>query len=335
MKDKKSFGQFIAEKRKEKNLTQSELADKLFVTKTAVSKWERGVTYPDITLISDLCNVLEVDEHELITESNTGEYRKMKSDAKKFKKISDIYFYGLCAVYGIALLVCFICNIAVNKTLSWFFIVFTSILTAFTVFPSVSRLFNKFKAVAVVSSFILALSVLLLTCCLYTHGNWFFIAFCSILLAVTSIFLPVFLKIYNFPQFIKRNAPVICELSDFVFLTILLIACLHSSLQNLFYSFAISLYFFTPTIICTVIFCYTKISLLFKSSIACLMAGVIAYFSNPVMSKLFGNEYSFKFNLFDWRSAYLSNNINFIILILLLFSALILFITGLFKIRIK
>ena len=77
MKDKKSFGLFIAEKRKEKNLTQAELAQMLFVTKTAVSKWERGVTYPDITLISDICSVLDVDEHELITEGNNGEYRKI------------------------------------------------------------------------------------------------------------------------------------------------------------------------------------------------------------------------------------------------------------------
>lgn len=70
MKDKKSFGRFIAEKRKEKGMTQAEVAQALYVTVTAVSKWERGVTYPDITLISDLCEILGVSEHELITAGN-------------------------------------------------------------------------------------------------------------------------------------------------------------------------------------------------------------------------------------------------------------------------
>lgn len=42
MEEKISFGKFIMKKRKEKNMTQKELAQKLFVTESAVSKWERG-----------------------------------------------------------------------------------------------------------------------------------------------------------------------------------------------------------------------------------------------------------------------------------------------------
>ena len=53
MKDKKTFGSFIKQKRIEKNYSQKDLAELLFVTESAVSKWERGVTYPDITLISE------------------------------------------------------------------------------------------------------------------------------------------------------------------------------------------------------------------------------------------------------------------------------------------
>ena len=58
MKDKKSFGSFIREKRIEKNYSQKDLAQLLYVSESAVSKWERGITYPDITLISDICRVL-------------------------------------------------------------------------------------------------------------------------------------------------------------------------------------------------------------------------------------------------------------------------------------
>ena len=48
------IGKFIARKRKEANLTQMELANKLYVTDKAVSKWERGLSLPDITLLKKL-----------------------------------------------------------------------------------------------------------------------------------------------------------------------------------------------------------------------------------------------------------------------------------------
>ena len=43
--DKESFGKFLASPRKEKGLTQRQLAQKLFVSDKAVSKWERGVSH--------------------------------------------------------------------------------------------------------------------------------------------------------------------------------------------------------------------------------------------------------------------------------------------------
>ena len=48
--DNNKIGKFIASVRKEKNLTQQELGNKLFVTDKAVSKWERGLSLPDISL---------------------------------------------------------------------------------------------------------------------------------------------------------------------------------------------------------------------------------------------------------------------------------------------
>ncbi len=46
MQDKKSFGKYITEKRKEANLTQEELANRLYVIPTTISKWERGLSFP-------------------------------------------------------------------------------------------------------------------------------------------------------------------------------------------------------------------------------------------------------------------------------------------------
>ena len=47
MENKKTFGAYICRRRKELGLTQREFADRLFVTESAVSKWERGMSYPD------------------------------------------------------------------------------------------------------------------------------------------------------------------------------------------------------------------------------------------------------------------------------------------------
>ena len=190
MKDKKSFGRFIAEKRKERGLTQADVAKALYVTVTAVSKWERGVTYPDITLISDLCEILDVSERELIAEGNDAEYRRMKAEAEKYRKISDGWFFGLTGAYLLALVICFICNLAINKTLSWFFIVLTALITAFSLFPSCAKFVRRGKLLAVSGSFMVSLLLLLLSCCIYTHGDWFFIALTAVLFAFSVIFLP-------------------------------------------------------------------------------------------------------------------------------------------------
>lgn len=58
---------FISSLRKEKQLTQKDLADQLGVTDKAVSKWERGLSCPDISLLAPLANILGVSVSELLT----------------------------------------------------------------------------------------------------------------------------------------------------------------------------------------------------------------------------------------------------------------------------
>ena len=74
--NKTKFGSYIKESRIKKNYTQQELANLLYVDVSTVSKWERGVSYPDITLIPNICRVLDISEHELIESSKDEEYRK-------------------------------------------------------------------------------------------------------------------------------------------------------------------------------------------------------------------------------------------------------------------
>lgn len=63
--DQIKIGKFISENRKKKNLTQEALAEKLNISKNAVSKWERGLNLPDVSIMQDLCNILEISLNEL------------------------------------------------------------------------------------------------------------------------------------------------------------------------------------------------------------------------------------------------------------------------------
>ena len=119
MTDKKTLGSFIKAKRIENNYSQRALAELLFVTEGAVSKWERGTSYPDITLIADICRVLNISEHEFITATTDTSTRKLQHEARQFRVISGVWFWVSTISYAVALITCFICNLAVNHTLSW------------------------------------------------------------------------------------------------------------------------------------------------------------------------------------------------------------------------
>ena len=64
--DNIQFGAFVAQLRKERALTQKELADRLHVTDKAVSKWETGKGFPDLKLLEPLAEALEVSLVELL-----------------------------------------------------------------------------------------------------------------------------------------------------------------------------------------------------------------------------------------------------------------------------
>ena len=65
--DQIKIGKFIVECRKNKNLTQAELANKLNITDRAVSKWENGKSLPDFSIMFDLCKILDITINDLLS----------------------------------------------------------------------------------------------------------------------------------------------------------------------------------------------------------------------------------------------------------------------------
>lgn len=80
--DQVKIGKFISNKRKEKNITQSELAEILGITDRAISKWENGICLPDVGIMSELCQILEISINDLFS----GEVVDMKSNEKKLEE---------------------------------------------------------------------------------------------------------------------------------------------------------------------------------------------------------------------------------------------------------
>lgn len=77
------IGKFIANCRKAKKITQEQLAEKLYITDRAVSKWERGLSLPDADKMLDLCNILDINVNELLN----GEKIDMNNYNKKTEEL--------------------------------------------------------------------------------------------------------------------------------------------------------------------------------------------------------------------------------------------------------
>ena len=89
--NQEKIGKLIAELRKEKNLTQEELGRKLGVTKNAVSKWERGLSLMDMSLLKPLSVVLDISIVELL---NGEKISKEKLNEKTEEVVENTIDYS-------------------------------------------------------------------------------------------------------------------------------------------------------------------------------------------------------------------------------------------------
>ncbi len=115
--DQIKTGRFIAEKRKEQNLTQVQLAEKLGITNRAVSKWETGKSLPDASIMLELCDVLKITVNDLLngevvsmenynekTEKNLIEMVKQKEQADKSLLTLEIVLGVVSTVFMLAMI---------------------------------------------------------------------------------------------------------------------------------------------------------------------------------------------------------------------------------------
>lgn len=131
--DNEKMALLIVKQRKKSKLTQKELAAKLGVTDKAVSKWERGLSCPDISLLSTLSDLLGVTTSELLN----GEKSPMSSatDAdlivestiqyadkvtkRKSRDIRKAFAVTITSLFVLGTMVCLICDFAITGKITW------------------------------------------------------------------------------------------------------------------------------------------------------------------------------------------------------------------------
>ena len=103
------IGKFIAECRKNKNMTQAELAEKLNITDRAISKWETGKGMPDSSIMLDLCNELRISVNELLSgemismeNKNEKQEQLLLDMAKEVEKKNKIIWTSMWVIMGVS-----------------------------------------------------------------------------------------------------------------------------------------------------------------------------------------------------------------------------------------
>ncbi len=198
-------GKFIASCRKEKGLTQAQLAEKLNITDRAVSKWETGKCMPDSSIMLELCNILGVTVNELLSgeriEMNNYQEKvnenlielKRKDENNMNKNAVISIIYTITMVIGI--LVCGICDIAISGTLTWSLIVLSSILITWIASFPVILLGKKGVLVAMVAISILILPFMYILSILTKANGVFSIG--AVMSIITLVFLWIIYILYD------------------------------------------------------------------------------------------------------------------------------------------
>ena len=108
--ENENIGKLISKIRKEKGMTQKDLADKLNVTDRAVSKWERGLCCPDISLLKDLSSILDISISKLICgeELSDESINKTIQFTKKNMKQRIIKYFNITLISIMIFLIIFI-----------------------------------------------------------------------------------------------------------------------------------------------------------------------------------------------------------------------------------
>lgn len=197
--DQIKIGAFIAACRKEQQLTQAQLAEKLNITDRAVSKWETGKSMPDSSIMMELCGILGIKVNELLSgeridmdsyEQNAEENLitlKKKNENNIRKNVLIFMIYSIILLLGI--IICSICDIAVTGELTWSSITLCSIIFAYVISFPVIILGKRGMTGSLISCSIFLIPYLYILSILIKVGAAFTIGWVMSLMSITLLWI--------------------------------------------------------------------------------------------------------------------------------------------------
>lgn len=222
--DCEKIGNFIMQNRKAKKLTQKQLADKLCVTDRAISRWERGVGTPDISLLITLGEILEVSVNEILLGEKIENITKEQSDKilvdsislyKKndIKKTVKIYFLIMIMITSLLLAITFfnISMIISNLSIYYIFLILGGLFVSLLVFTKLSK------------DYLLKKKIVIITCVVYSISLVFYSFYTGISYKISGITqynfsynLIPFKQIYENLRLVFNNVQPFSLLFDYV-----------------------------------------------------------------------------------------------------------------------
>lgn len=268
-------------------------------------------------------------EGALRTETESVIEHHTKSQKRKTLMVGSCIAGILC----IPILVCLIVNLAVGHALDWFFIVLTSLMV-FASLVVVPLVVEKKKGLCTIGSFTVSLMLLLMTCAIYTKGDWFWVVSSSVLFGLSVVLMPYIA--YNVPVggFLKRHKGLFILGVDVILLFTMLL-CIGIYVNNTMYWKATPPIVMFTTGFVWVIFLvcrYLKVSKFIRAGITCILVGGFAFLIDYVIDMIFDDNPVWPVMDFrTWNMETLDGNIDWIILITFAVIGIILIGVGLIR----
>ncbi len=265
-------------------------------------------------------------EAALQTERNSVIARHAQATKRKTFQVGAI----ISAILIVPVLVCLIVNLVTGHALDWFFIVLTSLMVfaSLTVIPLMAE---RKKLVWTLGTFTVSLFLLFLTCCVYTGGDWFFVASSSVLFGLSAVSLPFALRELPLGWFWNHNKGLLILGVDTLLFALMMI-CIGIFTGTADYwktVLSIAPYVLAMVWASFLWFRYVKLNGYFKAGVFTAVLGAYLFSADPLLNHWLGYDTDWPvMHLTQWNAQAIDGNISWLILLVCGVVGLLLVVMG-------
>lgn len=205
----------------------------------------------------------------------------LKTHFKKERKLTFFIGISTACLLMIPVIVCLICNLAIGHGLDWFFIVLTALLVtaSITVVPLMA---GEHAALWTLGSFTLSLLLLFLTICLYTGGDWFFLASVPVLFGLSVLFMPYVIRKLPLPALFACHKALLVMIWDTLLLYAVIVVCGFHASSPAYWHNALQITSFCLLLpwAMFLIIRYAKLQHIVKTGLCTLLTGIFVMTAN-------------------------------------------------------